>query len=153
MANFHYFSLTIHHTKARKISKYFVWMCTSLHWRENETWMKNQYTGDWNSFKFSKTSYISVFKRKTWYKVYQSYYNTLIIRGNHLARLSRESAMHREWWLWWKTSHCNTLQKQTHYEYYYFNKLIQLYKARKINIAFTRLFQHSTIIYHGAVDV
>lgn len=70
-----------------------------------------------------------------------------IIRGNyHPARLSTESAMYREWWFWWKTSHCNTMQKQTHYEYYYFNKLIQVYKARKSNIAFTRLFQHSTII-------
>ena len=90
------------------------------------------------------------FKKKKKNMVKTSTFNVTtihIIRGNyHPARLSRESAMYREWWFWWKTSHCNTMQKQTHYEYYYFNKLIQVYKARKSNIAFTRLFQHSTIL-------
>ena len=117
----------------------------SLHWRENETWMKKQYTGDWNSSKFSKTSFLQ--KKKNMVKTSTFNVTTIhIIRGNyHPARLSRESTMYREWWFWWKTSHCNTMQKQTHYEYYYVNKLIQVYKARKSNIAFHST-QHSTII-------
>jgi len=57
--------------------------------------MKNQYTGDWNSSKFSKTSHISL-KRKHGQNFTFNVTTMHIIRGNHLARLSRESAMHRE---------------------------------------------------------
>ena len=47
---------------------------------------------------------------------------------------------------------CNTMQKQTHYEYYYFNKLIQVYKARK-QILLSLDFSNIQQLYHGAVDV
>ena len=107
--------------------------------------MKNQYTGDWNSSKFSKTSFLK--KKNHGQNVYlQSYYNTHHQRELPSCKAEqRKCNVQRMMILMENISVCNTMQKQTHYEYYYFNKLIQVYKARKSNIAFHST-QHSTII-------